>query len=437
MNQPHSDSVLPSSSRRSFLKSTTTAAVAGALAAQMPIARSAHAAGSDVLKVGLIGCGGRGSGAAAQAMKADPNVRLTAMGDAFADRLQNSLDAMRKELGDEFDAKVKVPEENRFVGFDAYQNVINSGVDVVILTSPPHFRPAHLAAAVAAGKHVFAEKPVAVDAPGIRSVLATCEEAKKKGLSIVSGLCYRYENAKRETIKRVHDGAVGDVVALHVSYNTNFLWMHPRKETWSDMEWQLRNWLYFAWLSGDHIVEQHVHSLDKAAWAMHDEPPVRASGMGGRQVRTGPEFGHIFDHHAVVFEYANGVKLFSFCRQQDGAARDVSDYVMGTKGTADLMQHSIRSGGDHWKYRGEKTNMYQAEHNELFASIRSGNPINNGLYMSRSSMMAIMGRMATYTGQIITWDQALASQEQLGPGEYRWGDLPVPPVAMPGQTQFA
>ncbi len=419
--------------RRSFLKTSATAALGGALAANLSIARSAHAAGSDVLKLGLIGCGGRGTGAAAQALAADPHVQLTAMGDAFPDRVQSSLENLRKM----FSEKIAVADDHCFVGFDAYKNVLDSGVDVVVLATPPHFRPAHLQAAVAAGKHVFAEKPVAVDAPGVRSVIATCEEAKSKGLSIVSGLCYRYDLAKRETIKRVHDGAVGDVVALNVNYNTGPLWMHPRKEGWSDMEWQLRNWFYFTWLSGDHNVEQHVHSLDKGAWVMHDEPPVKAWGMGGRQVRTQPEYGHIYDHHAVVYEYASGVKLFSFCRQQAGCSVDVSDYVLGTKGTADLMKHTIKSAGENWRYRGEAPNMYQQEHDELFAAIRSGNPINNGEYMSRSTMMAILGRMCTYTGQTITWEKALESQEKLGPAEYQWGHLDVAPVAMPGITQFA
>ena len=433
MTQPPTERNPELPSRRSFLRTSSAAALGGALAANLSIARGAHAAGSDVLRVGLIGCGGRGTGAAAQALAADPNVQLTALGDAFADRLESSLQNLRNMFSD----KVAVAADHCFVGFDAYKNVIDSGVDVVILATPPHFRPAHLQAAVDAGKHVFAEKPVAVDAPGVRSVLETCQAAKNKGLSIVSGLCYRYDLPKRETIQRVHDGAVGEIVALNVNYNAGTLWMHPRKESWSDMEWQLRNWLYFTWLSGDHNVEQHVHSLDKAAWVMHDEPPVKAWGLGGRQVRTQPEFGHIFDHHAVVYEYASGVKLFSFCRQQAGCSVDVSDYVMGTKGTADLMKHAIKSGDSSWRYRGEAPNMYQQEHNELFAGIRSGNPINNGEYMSRSTMMAIMGRMATYTGQTITWDQALASNDRLGPAAYQWGALDVGPVAMPGITQFA
>jgi predicted dehydrogenase len=288
---------------------------------------------------------------------------------------------------------------------------------------------------VDAGKHVFVEKPVAVDAPGVRSVLASVDEAKRRGLSIVSGLCYRYDVPKKETISRIHDGAIGKVLAMHVSYNTGSLWMHPRKEEWSDMEWQLRNWLYFTWLSGDHNVEQHVHSLDKAAWVMRDEPPVKAIGLGGRQVRTGPEFGHIFDHHAVVYEYADGTRLFAFCRQQAGCAIDVSDYIIGTKGTADLMRHTM-TGETEWRYRGAKPNMYQAEHDALFASIRSGMPINNGEYMTRSTMLAILGRMVSYTGQSISWQDAINSSQDLTPAKYEFGPLPVAPVALPGITAF-
>jgi myo-inositol 2-dehydrogenase/D-chiro-inositol 1-dehydrogenase len=421
----------PLPTRRSFLQTSTSAIVGASLVSGLSVARAAYAEGSDQLKVGLIGCGGRGTGAAAQALQADKNVALTAVGDAFADQLQSSLENLRKIP----DIQVKVDDDHCFVGFDAYQKVIDSGVDVVILATPPHFRPAHLKAAIAAGKHVFAEKPVAVDAPGVRSVLESVAEAKKKNLSIVSGLCYRYDVPKRATIERIHAGDIGDVVAMQVNYNTGSLWMKPRKETWSDMEWQLRNWLYFTWLSGDHNVEQHVHSLDKAAWVMHDEPPVKAIGLGGRQVRVQPEFGQIFDHHAVVYEYASGAKLFSYCRQQAGCAVDVSDYIMGTKGTADLMKHKIR-GEKTWRYEGPKPNMYLREHEELFASIRNGSPVNNGEYMTRSTMLAILGRMATYTGQSITWEQAMNSPEDLSPPAYEWGKLAVAPVAMPGLTQF-
>jgi predicted dehydrogenase len=418
-------------SRRDFL-AASTAAVAGAALASLP---ALHAAGNDVLRVGLVGCGGRGSGAVEQALKADPNVRLTALGDVFPDKLQPCLSRLKdnKAFAGKLADKVQL-----FSGFDAYKDVI-ANCDVVLLCTPPHFRPMQLKAAVEAGRHAFVEKPVAVDAPGVRAVMETCRDAKKKNLAIVSGLCYRYEHAKRETMKRVHDGAVGDIVALHCAYNTNGLWHKDRQPGWSDLEWQLRNWLYFTWLSGDHIVEQHIHSLDKMAWAMKDEPPVKASGTGGRQVRTGAEFGHIFDHHAVVFEYKSGVKLFSFCRQQDNTDVEVNDYILGTLGTCTVQQHVI-TGKNAWKHpRADKKNddMYQNEHDELFASIREGKPINNGEYMCQSTLMAIMGRMATYSGKVITWEMALNSKEDLSPKEYKFGDLPTPPVPMPGVTKFS
>jgi predicted dehydrogenase len=421
----------PACSRRDFLAASATAGVALA-----SLAPAVHAGGSDTLKIGLIGCGSRGTGAASQALHADPNVKLVALGDMFDDRLQDSLAELRNDP--EIAGKIDVKPDHRFTGFDAYKKVLASGVDVVLLTTPPHFRPLHLRAAVDAGKHVFCEKPVAVDAPGVRAVLEASRDAKKKDLALVSGLCYRYERAKIETMKRVHDGAVGDIMALHTNYNTQGLWHRPRQEKWSDMEWQLRNWLYFTWLSGDHIVEQHIHSLDKMAWANKDQTPVRAFGLGGRQVRTDVAYGHIFDHHAVCFEYANGLKLFSYCRQQNGAKNDVTDYVIGTKGVCEVMKHAI-NGENAWRYkkpRNDKDDMYQNEHDALFASIRAGKPINNGDYMCQSTMMAIMGRMATYTGQLIEWDQALNSKEDLTPAKYEFGPMPMPPVALPGVTKF-
>ena len=430
-NNRFDSNVVPS--RRDFLKQSGAAAAVGTLAGTWGVARSAHAGGDDVLKVGLIGCGNRGTGAAKNALLADKNVKLTAMGDTFADRIADSLSSLKKEVPEN---KIDVADERCFVGFDAYQKVLASGVDVVLLCSPPHFRPAHFKAAVDAGKHIFAEKPVAVDAPGVRSVLASAEEARKKGLSVVSGLCWRYHQPKREVMARIHDGAIGDVVAVQCNYNTGGLWVKPRKPGWSDMEWQIRNWLYFTWLSGDHNVEQHIHSLDKAAWVMKDEPPVKATGLGGRQVRVQSEYGNIFDHHAVVYEYANGVRLFAYCRQQDHCSMDVNDYILGTKGKVDVMAHTI-TGENNWRHRGPNPNMYQVEHDELFASIRSGKPIDNSLYMARSTMLAIMGRMATYTGQTITWDQALNSQEDLTPPTYGWTSLPVASVALPGVTKFA
>jgi predicted dehydrogenase len=423
-------------SRRTFVKSSAGALAAGAATASLPLAAAVYTAGSDVLRIGLIGCGGRGTGAAGQALHADKNVKLVAMADAFADRLQKSLATI--EADPALASKIDVPEERRFVGFNAYKDLLASGVDVVLLCTPPHFRPAHLKAAIDAGKHVFAEKPVAVDAPGVHSVLATCAEAERKNLSVVSGLCLRFHRGFQEIIKRIHDGALGEIVGLQSNDLRGPIWMFPRQKTWSDMEWQMRNWYYFTWLCGDFNVEQHVHNLDMIAWIMKGEYPVRASGIGGRQVRTGPEYGNIYDHHCVTYEYASGVKCFSACRQQPGCAHDISNYVLGSQGTAVLSEKRIAiSGAIGWRYQGPKDDdIFQTEHNELFASIRSGKLINNGEYMAKSTLMAILGRMATYTGQVITWDQALNSKENLTPSKYEWGPLPTPPVAVPGVTRF-
>ncbi len=425
-------------SRRDFLK-RSTALAGGALAGGLSIGRAAHAAQNETLKVGLIGCGGRGTGAAGNALDADPNTKLTAMGDAFAERLEGSFKALNTKYGD----RVAVAPDRCFVGFDAYRKVIESGVDVVILCEPPHFRPAHLQAAVDAGKHVFCEKPVAVDAPGIRSVLAACEAAEKKGLSIVSGLCWRYHNGVKETMQRVLDGAIGEIRSIQETYLTGELWHRGRQPDDTEIRYQMRNWYYFTWLSGDFNVEQHVHSLDKALWAFHDEPPIRAWGTGGRIVRTDPKYGDIYDHHAVVYEYPNNVNVHAYCRQQNGCYRDTSDHFVGTRGHADILKHQI-DGENPWRFRGDGGNMYVLEHEALFRSIRAGDPINNGLYMARSTMLAILGRMVTYTGQAITWEDALSSQEVLAPSSYSWDAEPptLPdadgryPIAVPGQKKL-
>jgi predicted dehydrogenase len=437
---PASPASTGSASRRDFLK--TSAAVAATAATYLSTVPNVHAAGSDTIRVGLIGCGsprgGRGRGAAENCVKAGPNVKLVAMADLFPDHLEYTRKILKKDLGEKF----AVADDCCFTGWSAYQQLLAlKEVDLVILATPPGFRPLHLKAAVAAGKHIFCEKPVAVDAPGCRAVLEASQEARQKGLSLVSGLCWRYDNFVRDTMKQVHDGAIGDIVALQCTYNTGGLWHFDRQPEWSDMEWQLRNWLYFTWLSGDHNVEQHIHSLDKMAWAMKDEYPVKAVGLGGRQVRTGPEFGHIFDHHSVVYEFKSGIKLFSNCRQQSGAALDVSDNLMGTKGVCHIdairYQSTIRPYGGEIAWRSPKDrDMYQQEHNELIASIRDGKPINNGEYMTKSTMMAIMGRMATYTGQAITWEAAWNSKEDLTPAKYEFGPLATPAVARPGVTKF-
>jgi len=421
-----------SASRRDFL---TTTAIAGTMAALS----NAHAAGSDTLRIGLIGCGDRGTGAAAQALCAEANVKLVAMADVFADRLQKSLEILQKD--EQVAGKLDVKPDHRFVGFDAYRELLDSGVDVVLLCTPPHFRPQHLREAVDAGKHVFAEKPVAVDAPGVHSVLATCELAKKKGLSVVSGLCIRYDNGFREAVRRIQDGAIGDVVTLFANDYRSGRWAKQRQPDWTDMQYQMRNWYNFTWLSGDFNVEQHVHFLDVCSWVMKNQFPVKAVGMGGRQVLTEAEYGQIYDHFSVVYEYADGAKLVSNCRQQPHCMNDMSAQVVGTRGRAELSERRnglrIKTERGTWSYGGPQNLMYQTEHDELFASIRNGKPINNGEYMARSTLVAIMGRMTAYTGQEITWEMAQKSKENLSPSRYAWdAQPPAAQIAVPGQTRF-
>ncbi len=423
-------------SRRGFLKTSTGLAVGATLASTLAVPRAVHAGASETLRVGLIGCGGRGTGAAQNALDASPDNVLVAIGDTFADHARSSLDALRGN--DNTKDRVQVGDDHVFTGFDAYKQVVDSGVDVVILATPPHFRPQHLAYAVDAGKHTFVEKPVAVDAPGVRGIIETCEKAKSKGLAVVSGLCLRYQLNVRETVRRiVEDKAIGDIVAIQSTYNANRLWHKGDKPEWSRMEYQLRNWLYFDWLSGDHICEQAVHSLDKTAWLQGDIHPQKAFGMGGRQQRTGAEYGNIYDHHTVFYEYPNNVRVFFTCRQQNNCANLVDEVVLGTKGQAQVIACRIE-GENPWRpERGPKPDMYLSEHQELFNSIRDGKPINDGHFMANSTMLAVMGRMCTYTGQELTWDQCFNSQERLGPETYGWtDDVPPSNVAIPGERQL-
>ncbi|MEX2672730.1 MAG: Gfo/Idh/MocA family oxidoreductase [Phycisphaeraceae bacterium] len=420
-------------SRRSFIGHS---ALAAASAATLSAAtRSYAAAGDDTLRVGLIGCGGRGSGAAVNALNADSRTKLVAVGDAFADSAQNCVNRLKAQggIGD----RVVVEPDHIFSGLEAYKHVTDM-CDVVLLCTPPHFRPMQIEYAVEKGKHIFAEKPVATDPAGIRRVLAACEKAKQKSLAVVSGLCYRYHYAKRATIDRIHDGAIGDITSLSTYYHTGGLWHRGRQDDWTEMEYQVRNWLYFTWLSGDFITEQHVHSLDKTAWIMGDTPPLRATAMGGRAVRTDPKYGNAYDQFYTTFEYADGIQLHSSCRQWVNCASRVTDHAYGTKGEANIMGHSI-SGENEWRWRnpeGLVDDMYQNEHNELFASIRANEPINNGEYMSHSSMMAIMARMSAYTGQVVTWEQAMNSKLDLSPERYDWDSAPDIQLAVPGVTQF-
>jgi myo-inositol 2-dehydrogenase / D-chiro-inositol 1-dehydrogenase len=415
--------------RREFLTTSGVAIAGGTLAASLGFARNAHAAANDdTIKIALIGCGGRGTGACGQALSTSGNVKLVAMADVFPDRLNGSLAQLMKEHKDRID----VPEERKFSGdFDAYKKAIASDADLVILATPPGFRPIHYEAAVQAGKNVFTEKPVATDAPGIRRFLAANEEAKKKNLKVGVGLQRHHQLGYQETMKRLKDGAIGDIVATRVYWNGDRPWQHTRndlqksKKDLTEMEYQMRNWYYFVWLCGDHIVEQHIHNLDVSNW-LKDSHPVKASGMGGSQRQRGPDDGEIFDHHCVEFEYADGSKMFSQCRHIRGCDGNVSEHAIGTKGTVAISSYDIRpTGGENWRHngRGDK-DPYQVEHDDLFAAIREGRPYNEGDYGATSTMTAILGRLATYGGKAITWDNAINSNVSVMPTEYAWNATP-------------
>jgi len=428
--------------RRQFLKtSSIAAATSGAIAGVLSHPSMLHAAESNQLTVGLVGCGGRGTGAAINALSADSDVQLTAMADVFDDRLQLSLKTLQEK--ESISSKINVPKERQFIGFDAYQQLIDSGVDIVLLVTPPHFRPLQLRAAVDAGKHVFCEKPVAVDAPGVRSVLATCELAKEKGLSIVSGLCLREHPGLIQARDRINDGAIGEIQTLYANDYRGSSWDKPRQSDWTDMHNQMRNWYYYTWLSGDFNVEQHIHFLDLCAWVKGGYPE-KAIGLGGRQVRTGEKYGNIYDHHSVTYEYADGTRLVSNCRQQAGCKIDISAIAQGSRGRAFLDEEKVMvyakdaNGADSkWRFRekeGQKS-IFQIEHDRFFASIRNAKPENDGEYMAKSTLLAILGRMATYTGEVVTWEQAMNSQEDLTPAKYAWGDAPEVVIAVPGVTK--
>ncbi len=428
-------------SRRDFLK--TSALLGGALMAPAILPGKVFAdANSDTLKIGLIGCGGRGTGAASQALHADKNVTLTAMADVFEDRLKGSLAELKHD--GEISERVNVDPDHCFVGLDAYQKVIDSGVDVVLLATPPGFRPTHLKAAVAAGKHIFCEKPVATDAPGIRSVLESVEEAKRKKLSLVAGFCWRYNRAEQALFERIVNGEIGDVRVFYGTYYTGPVKPMPpeseRKAGMKDLEWQLRNWYNFSWLCGDSLVEQAVHAVDWMCWAMKDAPPVKAVAVGGRQIAANG--GNIYDHFEVNYEYAGGARGFLGCRQQPNCMNDNTATIYGTKGEARELGFAgmpfIKTNGEQsWRYKGPRPDMYQVEHDEMFAGIRKGEPINNGLRLAHTTLTAIMGRMAAYTGQEVTWEMALNSTEELVPPNINWDmALNPPPMALPGRTKF-
>jgi myo-inositol 2-dehydrogenase / D-chiro-inositol 1-dehydrogenase len=425
-------------SRRQFLRKSV---VSGAAAyGTLSLARTAHAAGSDVIKVGLIGCGGRGSGAAANAMNAGKDVHLVAMADVFADHLHGSRETLRKS----YPSQMAVDDAHCFVGFDAYEKLIHSGVDVVVIACTSHFHPVFLKAAIDAGKHVFCEKPHGLDVPAVKTAMAAAEEAKKKNLCLVSGLCWRYDSGVREAVKRIRDGAIGDIVAIEMTYLRGPYILRERQADWNEMQYQFKNWYHFNWLSGDDTSQSLIHNLSMATWVLGDVPPQQAWGMGGRQVCAESKYGDVFDHQAVVYEYANGARVFGYCRDIPGCYNRNTNVVIGTKGRA-VMPSPLRIEGEKpWRYKGPASSMTDVEHKEMFDAIRAGKTVNNGDYMCLNTLQGILGQMVCYTGQQITWEQAMKSELSFALPRYGW-DVEPPvklaaggqyPTAMPGITSF-
>ncbi len=453
-----SSSNAPTQTRRDFVKTSSALVVGGAtLASGLNIARAAHAAGDDEIKIAVIGCGGRGTGAATQALLTEGKVTLWAMADAFDGRLQSCLKKVERKIKKDAEAgkenaktaKIDVPPERQFTGLDAYQKAIDSGVDLVVLAAPPGFRPMQFEAAIEANKHVFMEKPLAVDSPGIRRVLATEKKAKEKGLAVGVGLQRHHDPAYIETIKRLQDGAIGDIPLTRVYWNGAGVWTRSRADFAkayghepTEMEYQVNNWYYFNWLCGDHINEQHIHNLDVSNW-LKDAHPVEANGMGGREVRKGKDHGQIFDHHSIEYTYDDGSTMMSQCRHIKGCMNRVDEFATGTQGTAHIGGFSISGSSGDWEYKGPRVDPYQQEHDDLFAAIRKGEPYNEAKYGAHSTMTAIMGRMASYSGRIVTWDEAINSQIDLSPSTYDLSATPpvVPdengnyPVPVPGKTK--
>ena len=406
--------------RREFIKSSAAVAAGAAVAGTLVRPAGVYAQADDTIKIALIGCGGRGTGAASQALSTKGAVKLIAVADAFEDNARDAVKNLKNEHGDRVDVK----DGNVFVGFDAYKQAIDCGIDLILIATSPGFRPIHFEYAVQQGKNVFMEKPVGTDAPGIRRLLAANEEAKKKNLKVGVGLQRHHQERYIETIKRIHDGALGDpnnnaeIELLRVYWNGNTPWVRPRKPDQTEMEYQMRNWYFFIWLCGDHITEQHIHNLDVANWVKKG-PPVKAEGMGGRLLRHGPDNGQIFDHHYVEFTYADGTKMASQCRHWDRCKNDVSEHAHGIRGYSDIGAGYIKlRDGSEWRYKGGDPNPYQVEHDDLFDAIRNNKPYNEGDYGAHSTMTSILGRMATYSGQEVTMEQALGSDLDLHPKVY-------------------
>ena len=432
-------------SRRAFVKNTALVS-GGLMVSQLPVTQAAHVLGDDTIKVALVGCGGRGTGAAVQALSTEGKVKLVAMADAFQNRLDKSFKHITEKFGNS--KKLKVSKDQQFIGFDAYKQAIDLA-DIVILATPPGFRPEHFAYAINNNKHVFMEKPVATDAPGVRKVLEHAKIAKEKKLNVVVGLQRHYQSNYLKVLENIRSGAIGDIISGQVYWNGGGVWVRPREAGETEMQYQMKNWYYFNWLCGDHILEQHIHNIDVANWFINDYPAT-AQGMGGRQVRKGKDHGHIFDHHFVEFTYPSGQVISSQCRHQPGTMSRVDEVFQGTKGTtytnsSNKGRVKDYQGNTIYSHRGNKDpNPYQVEHDKLFSAIRNGEVISDAENGAKSTLAAIMGRMATYSGQLITWEQAMNSESQLVPENLSW-DSPPPvmpdengnyPVPVPGQFKI-
>ena len=442
-------------SRRQFIKSTSVGVAGAAAVSEFPFVQTVRAASDLEIRIALVGCGGRGAGAVLDAVGAATKViypqsgyhtedaaqgasierkdiEVVALADVFEDRLVRCIEQLEK-------VGIKIAKNRRFIGVDGYKELLEvPEVNYVILATPPHFRPIQLMASVEAGKHVFMEKPAAVDVPGVRLVMEAGELAKQKGLGIAAGTQRRHRKSYQTTIKRIHEGALGRILYGKCYWNGGQIWVIDRQPSWSDMEWQLRNWNYFTWLAGDHIVEQHVHNLDIMNWALQAHPVKAVSGLGGRQVRTGERHGHIFDHFAVEFEYPGGVTMFSQSRQINGCQNIVGEELVGTLGNSNCRDRIELYGEEGpWQYQERDSSPYQQEHQDLINSIRAGKPINEAQAVAESTMTGIIGREAVYSGQAVEWDKAMESTTRLGPDSYEFGDYPIPEIAMPGKYRFS
>jgi len=433
----------PVPSRRDFLKTSMAVAAGTTVLGGVSLAGNAHAAGSDVLRIGIVGCGGRCPGAAINAMDVDPGVRLVAITDIFADRVQTA----RKNLKAERPRQVEVADDHCFSGLDGYKHVIES-VDVVLIACSAKYHPVYLEAAVKAGRHVFVEKPHAIDPVGVRQVTAACELAKQKKLCVMSGLHSRFEPGFKEAIQRIQDGAIGEIVSIEENFLRGPYGLYPRQPNQNEVEYQFGNQYHFAWLSGDDVAQSLVHNVDRATWMMREQTPVKAHGLGGRSSSFGEIYGNVFDHHSVVYEYANGVRMYALCRTQNGCYDEYTSAYFGTKGRCYLYPTSRYwiEGKTKWKYKGPIGNPHELEHKALFAAIRSGNPVNAGDYMARSTLVAVMGQLTCYSGKELTWEQVSKSDFAFlpRPEDVRL-DMKPPvkpdaqgnyPVPMPGLTEF-